>query len=57
MALNVSLDFFLIFVLGEVSKEVSAREALLKLSLRNQELYCSLYNRYISLPSICLKAY
>lgn len=57
MALNVSLDFFLIFFLGEVSKEVSAREALLKFSLRNQELSCSLFNRHTSLPNICLKAY
>lgn len=59
MALNVRLDFFSHFLslIGEFSKEVSAREALLKFNLKNQEeLFCVLFNRHISLPNICLKA-
>lgn len=59
MALNISLDVsrpHSLSLLGEVSKEDSAREALLKFNLRNQEeVFCNLFNRHISLPNICLK--
>lgn len=57
MALNVSLDFFFFFFshflsrVGEMGKEGSATQALLKFNLRNQEeLFCTLFNRHISSP-------